>query len=44
MVVRQSVRRYEMGKLQLLKKCELRGLPTISKSLQAAGDRSMSVR
>jgi len=34
------VRLYEMGKRQLLKKCELRGLPTMVKSLQAAGDRA----
>jgi splicing factor 3B subunit 3 len=34
------VRLYEMGKRQLLKKCELRGLPTTVKTLQAAGDRA----
>ena len=34
------VRLYEMGKRQLLKKCELRGLPTMVKTLQAAGDRA----
>jgi len=30
---------YEMGERQLLKKCELRGLPTMVKTLHAAGDR-----
>lgn len=35
----KTVRLYEMGKRQLLKKCELRGLPTMVKTLQAAGDR-----
>ncbi len=34
------VRLYEMGKRQLLKKCELRGFPTMVKTLQAAGDRA----
>ena len=38
--VRRTVRLYEMGKRQLLKKCELRGLPTVVKTLQAAGDRA----
>lgn len=36
----KSLRLYEMGKRQLLKKCELRGLPTMVKTLQAAGDRA----
>ena len=36
----RTVRLYEMGKRQLLKKCELRGLPTMVKTLQAAGDRA----
>ena len=31
---------YEMRKRQLLKKCEVRGLPTVVKTLQAAGDRA----
>ena len=35
----RTVRLYEMGKRQLLKKCELRGMPTLGKTLQAAGDR-----
>lgn len=35
----QTLRLYEMGKRQLLRKCELRGLPTMVKTLQAAGDR-----
>jgi splicing factor 3B subunit 3 len=34
------LRLYEMGKRQLLKKCELRGLPTMVKTLGAAGDRA----
>lgn len=34
------LRLYEMGKRQLLKKCELRGLPTMVKTLRAAGDRA----
>ena len=38
--VGQIVRLYEMGKRQLLKKCELRGFPTMVKTLQAAGDRA----
>ena len=35
-----TLRLYEMGKRQLLRKCELRGLPTIVKTLQTAGDRA----
>ena len=35
----KTLRLYEMGKRQLLRKCELRGLPTFVKTLQAAGDR-----
>jgi len=35
----KSLKLYEMGKRQLLRKCELRGLPTYVKTLQAAGDR-----
>ena len=38
--VGQTLRLYEMGKRQLLKKCELRGMPTLVKTLQAAGDRA----
>ena len=38
--VGKIVRLYEMGKRQLLKKCELRGFPTMVKTLQAAGDRA----
>ena len=34
------LRLYEMGKRQLLRKCELRGIPTMVKTLQAAGDRA----
>ena len=34
-----TLRLYEMGKKQLLRKCELRGLPVMVKTLQAAGDR-----
>jgi splicing factor 3B subunit 3 len=34
-----TLRLYEMGKRQLLRKCELRGLPTFVKTLQTAGDR-----
>jgi splicing factor 3B subunit 3 len=34
------LRLYEMGKRQLLRKCELRGLPTFVKTLQTAGDRA----
>ena len=36
----RTLRLYEMGKRQLLKKCELRGLPTFVKTLQTAGDRA----
>ena len=39
-VIGQTVRLFEMGKRQLLKKCELRGMPTMVKTLQAAGDRA----
>lgn len=35
----RTLRLYEMGKRQLLRKCELRGLPTYVKTLQTAGDR-----
>lgn len=35
-----TLRLYEMGKRQLLRKCELRGLPTMVKTLQTAGDRA----
>ena len=35
----KTLRLYEMGKRQLLRKCELRGLPTMVKLLQTAGDR-----
>lgn len=35
----KTLRLYEMGKRQLLRKCELRGLPNMVKTLQAAGDR-----
>eukprot|EP00541_Cyclophora_tenuis_P018984 CAMPEP_0116547076 /NCGR_PEP_ID=MMETSP0397-20121206/3581_1 /TAXON_ID=216820 /ORGANISM="Cyclophora tenuis, Strain ECT3854" /LENGTH=263 /DNA_ID=CAMNT_0004071577 /DNA_START=218 /DNA_END=1009 /DNA_ORIENTATION=- len=35
-----TLRLYEMGKRQLLRKCELRGLPSFVKSLQTAGDRA----
>lgn len=38
--VGRTLRLYEMGKRQLLRKCELRGLPTAVKTLQAAGDRA----
>ncbi len=38
--VGQTLRMYEMGKRQLLRKCELRGLPTMIKTLQGAGDRA----
>jgi len=34
------LRLYEMGKKQLLRKCELKGLPTYIKTLQTAGDRA----
>jgi len=36
----QTLKLYEMGKRQLLKKSELRGLPTMIKTLQGAGDRA----
>ena len=36
----QTLRLYEMGKRQLLKKCELRGLPTMVKTIKGAGDRA----
>jgi splicing factor 3B subunit 3 len=36
----KSLRLYEMGKRQLLRKCELRGLPTYVKSIQTVGDRA----
>jgi len=36
----RTIRLYEMGKRQLLRKCELRGIPTMVKTLQAAGDRA----
>ena len=36
----KTLRLYEMGKRQLLRKCELRGLPTMIKTLQGAGDRA----
>lgn len=35
-----TLRLYEMGKRQLLRKCELRGLPTFVKTIQTAGDRA----
>jgi splicing factor 3B subunit 3 len=35
-----SLRLYEMGKRQLLRKCELRGLPTHVKTIQTVGDRA----
>lgn len=35
-----TLRLYEMGKRQLLRKCEIRGLPTMVKALQTAGDRA----
>jgi len=35
----KSLKLYEMGKRQLLRKSELRGLPTYVKTLQTAGDR-----
>jgi splicing factor 3B subunit 3 len=38
--VGQSLRLYEMGKRQLLRKCELRGLPTFVKTIQTVGDRA----
>lgn len=36
----KSLKLYEMGKRQLLRKSELRGLPTYVKTLQTAGDRA----
>jgi splicing factor 3B subunit 3 len=36
----KSLRLYEMGKRQLLRKCELRGLPTFVKTIQTVGDRA----
>jgi splicing factor 3B subunit 3 len=36
----KTLRLYEMGKRQLLRKCELRGLPTYVKALQTVGDRA----
>jgi splicing factor 3B subunit 3 len=36
----KSLRLYEMGKRQLLRKCELRGLPTFAKTIQTVGDRA----
>lgn len=36
----QTLRLYEIGKRQLLRKCELRGLPTMVKTLHGAGDRA----
>lgn len=38
--VGKSLRLYEMGKRQLLRKCELRGLPTFVKTIQTVGDRA----
>lgn len=38
--VGKSLRFYEMGKRQLLRKCELRGLPTFVKTIQTVGDRA----
>jgi len=35
-----TLRLYEMGKRQLLRKCELKGLPTFVKTLQTAFDRA----
>lgn len=35
----RTLRLYEMGQKKVLKKCELRGLPTMVKTLQAAGDK-----
>ena len=37
--VGKTLKLFEMGKRQLLRKCELRGLPTNVKTLQTAGDR-----
>ena len=38
--VGKSLRLYEMGKRQLLRKCELRGLPSFVKTIQTVGDRA----
>jgi splicing factor 3B subunit 3 len=38
--VGKSLRLYEMGKRQLLRKCERRGLPTFVKTIQTIGDRA----
>lgn len=38
--VGKTLRLYEMGKRQLLRKCELRGLPSAAKCITAAGDRA----
>jgi len=38
--VGKSLRLYELGKRQLLRKCELRGLPTFVKTIQTVGDRA----
>ena len=38
--VGRTLRLYEMGKRQLLRKCEIRGLPTFVKTLQTAGERA----
>ena len=36
----KCLRLYEMGKRQLLRKCELRGLPSYVKTIQTVGDRA----
>jgi splicing factor 3B subunit 3 len=36
----KTLRLYEMGKRQLLRKCEIRGLPTMVKTLQTVADRA----
>jgi splicing factor 3B subunit 3 len=36
----KTLRLYDMGKRQLLRKCELRGLPTFVKTIQTVGDRA----
>jgi len=38
--VGRTLRLYDMGKRQLLRKCEYRGLPTAARTLRAAGDRA----
>jgi splicing factor 3B subunit 3 len=38
-----TLRLYEMGKRQLLRKCEIKGLPTFVKTLQTAGDRCVRI-